>query len=386
MSCDFKRTRLTDLFIKEQSGDVYETPTSADVVRLDAGAQIAAVPEAVERDILRSSFTPVSDLQGIKVATMGGTSELYGAGDYSDGTTKPWFNDLFRSVQLMETQVVGIPVSAIASDFVRGEEVTGGTGVGSVLIDTVDTDTVIYIKLTSGNFAAEAITGDIAGAATATGVEVDAGWSYKFDSSQCLRLSCRSEQDGQKSEIYNAIPTLSIEADDSGIPRINYEIAGVINIVDDIEQWLRDAAATTVTRDTQLPPLFQCGRLKYNEFSPVVDSTLTLDLQVERPERRDANSCAGIEGYVQTGRDPIASYRIDVPTNAQADIFQDWFRTNEVATEWRFGKEVGNTFWFFADTAKLQTVTGADENDIAKLELEFSLTGLDDDELEIIAI
>jgi len=381
-----KRTRKTNLFFNEQSGDVYQDPASTDIVsRLSAGFVAQATPEVVARDNYKNSFTPDADLVALKTATMTGQSELYGA-DYSDGTTKPWFNALFRSAQLEETQVWSIPVSAIASGFVHGETVTGATGVGRVVVPTESTDRKIYIVVSTGGFGAETITGSIAGSATATGVEIKAGWSYKYNTDLCTHLSCRSEEDDQLSKMYNSVPTLTISADDSGIPYVNYEVAGVIYIDNDVPQWLRDGSMTAVTRDTQTPPLFQCGKVKYDDFSPVVDSTLTIDPQIERPARRDANNCGGVAGYNVTGRATTLTTRIDTPTNTDADVMLDWFNSADVAFEGRFGKDEENTFWFFAPTAKLENVAKADQDGYSKLDLTFKLTGQDDEEFEFVCI
>ncbi len=387
-----KATRKLNFFINEQAGDVYDAPVAGDVVsRVASGYISQATPELVARDNLKASFTPDADLVGIKTGTFTGVSEMYGA-EYTDGTTKPWFNALFRSVQLIETKVTAIPVSSIGTQFAHNEIVTGDTSsaVGRVVVPTKTGNSVIYIVLTSGTFQAEDLTGSISGDATATGVDVDAGWSFQFDSTQCIRLSCRAEEDGQKSELFNAVPTITITADDSGIPNINWEIAGVINEVTDVSQWLRDATDTVVTRDTQVPPLWQCGRFRYiNDtvnFSPVVDSTFTLDLAIERPFIRNANSCIGVEGAQVTNRTPIISARIDRPDNTDADIMEDWFDSNDVALETRFGNEVLNTFWVFAPTTKLENVAMADQDGFSKLELQHKLTGQDDAELEIVCI
>jgi hypothetical protein len=64
----------------------------------------------------------------------------------------------------------------------------------------------------------------------------------------------------------------------------------------------------------------------------------------------------------------------------------DWFNASDIATELRIGQDKFNTFWFFTDTAKLESVAGADENGKAKLDLGLKLTGQDDQELEIVCI
>ena len=46
----------------------------------------------------------------------------------------------------------------------------------------------------------------------------------------------------------------------------------------------------------------------------------------------------------------------------------------------------GNTFWFFAPSARLENVTASDADGEMKQELQFKLTGQDDEELEIVCI
>jgi len=374
--------------VTAQAGDVFEAPTASENFRLDNGYASQATPEVIARDILKSSFTPDVDLTGIKVATMTGQSEMFGA-DYSDGTTKPWFNDLFGSVQLLPTKVSAIPVSAIASDFVNGEIVTGATGVGRVVIPTESTDTNIYVVATTTGFTAETITGDIAGSATATGVEVDAGWSYKFDSSSCIRLSAQSEEDGLISQVYNAVPTMTIACEEAGqLPKITYEISGVINTVADVEQWMRDGSMTDLTgfRSEVLPPRWVDARNEVEGWTPVTDSTFTLDLGVAKKLNPDANNVAGAEGYGLTGRSGTIATRVNTPTNVEFDFVQKWFNADALSYQNRFGQEVNNTFWIFGPTARIENATAVDAEGEMKQELQLKLTGQDDQELEIVCI
>jgi hypothetical protein len=360
-------------------------------MRLNSGFIAQAAPEQIERDILKSSYTPEVNLAGIKVANMTGVSEMFGD-DYTDGVTKPEFNDLFRTAGLNHTKIEGIPLSGITTNFVYDEIVSGATGVGRVVVPTELTDTVLYVEVTTPGFAAESLTGSIAGDATATGAEVDAGWAYKFDTDLCVRGSAQAEEDLSISQMYNCVPTLNITCDAGGIPLMNYEISGVIYDLAGVAQWLRDGVMTDITgfRSEVIPPLFTDARLVYDNgtvnWSPVVDGTMTIDTSIERNLRIDANSELGAEGYVLTGRNPTSTYRVNTPTNVEADIMKDWFDATGVATQFRFGQDVGNTFWFFTPAARLQNVTPADENGEMKQELEFSLTGQDDQELEIVCI
>jgi hypothetical protein len=390
MSCAGKRTRIKNLLVKKQAADVWTPPTAENNLRLDAGAIMQATPEQIERDILKSSYTPEVNLAGILVATMTGVSEMFGA-VYS-AIVKPWFTDLFNAAGLIEFQLMEIPVSAIATQFVHNEIVTGAVGVGRVVVPTVAGDTTVIIEVTTPAFAAETITGSISGSATATGVEVIRGWSFKFDTSSCIRLSAQSEEDGQISQIYNAVPTLSIVAEAGKIPKINYELAGVIRDLAGVARWMRDGAMTDLTgfRSEVIPPKYVDARLKLddgaNVWSPVVDSSTTIDTAIERNLRVDANNPLGAEGYLLTGRGPLSSYRVNTPTNAEKEIWKDWFAASAIATEFRIGKDVNNTFWFFTPSARFQNITPADENGEMKQDLEFSLTGQDDQELEIVCI
>jgi hypothetical protein len=386
MACG-KRTRIKNLFIAPQSGDTYTEPTQAQNIRIESGFVAQATPEQIERDILKASLTPDVNLTGIKIMNASGVSEMFGA-DYTNGTTKPWFNDIFNASQLTEKIVKKIPVSAIATHFVYGEIVSGATGVGRVVVPTVAGDTAIYVQVTTAGFIAETITGSVAGSATATGAEVNAGWSYKYDSNICKRLSCRVEEDGLISKSENAVPTMSISCDAGNIPKVNFELNGSIYNDGAKEFWRIDGAMTDLVgyRSEVIPPRFIGARLKLDSYVPIVDGTMTIDPQTTNKLRVDANELSGANGYIITGRGGIMTFRISTPTQAEIDLFADWFSSKAVAIEFRFGKEEGNTFWFHAPTARYQNITDADDDGEMKQELEFSLTGQDDQELEIICI
>jgi hypothetical protein len=123
-----------------------------------------------------------------------------------------------------------------------------------------------------------------------------------------------------------------------------------------------------------------------DSYVPIVDSTLTIDTGVTKALRTDANNASGAEGYILTARKSLMTFRINTPTNAELDIYANWFSVSPVGIEFRFGKDVGNTFWVYAPSAKYQNVTPADQDGELKHELQFSLSGDDDAEIEIICI
>jgi hypothetical protein len=373
--------------------DEYEEAGVGDVIRLDAGYQIQATPEDIAREILKGSFTPEADLSGIKIGVMGGNSELYGA-DYSDGVTKPWFDKFLRAVGLVSTKVQTLPIATINAGALHNEVVTGGTSgaIGRVIVPTDSADAVLNIIVTSGTFevAGENLTGN--GAIPAdiditSGTLTDAGWSYKFDTNACEHLSIRSEFDGFNSKMLNTIPTIVLTADSGKIPRMAWELAGVIHNVGDEFQWMKNAVATpNIVRDQTIPPLYVGSRFKENDFQPIVDGTTSLDLGIIRSILEDSNRDGGVYGYNVSGRVPLFNRRIGIPQNSDFDVFKALFKSESVQSEFRWGTEQYNTFWAFVSDGRLKPPTIEDQDGLAKYALQSKLTGADDEELEFVCI
>ncbi len=393
MLCTGVRTRIQDAFVVLQTTgdkDEYEEAGVGDVIRLDAGYQIQATPEDIAREILKGSFTPEADLSGIKIGVMGGNSELYGS-DYSDGVTLPWFDRFFKAVGLVSTKMVTIPVSSITTQFVHNEIVTEAVtlATGRVVVPTLATDDKIYIVLGDGSadFDGGALTGDISGAGVSTGIQIDNGWSYKFDTSACEHLSIRSEFDGFNSKMLNCIPTVVLNADSGKIPRMAWELAGVIHNVGDEFQWMKNAVATpNIVRDQTIPPLYVGSRFKENAFQPIVDGTTSLDLGIIRSILEDSNRDGGVYGYNVSGRVPLFNRRIGIPQNSDFDVFKALFKSESVQSEFRWGTEQYNTFWAFVSDGRLKPPTIEDQDGLAKYALQSKLTGADDEELEFVCI
>jgi len=77
MACAGKRTRIKNFLYKEQSADAWDAPGAVNNLRLNSGFISQATPEQIERDILKSSYTPEVNLAGIKIANMTGVSEMF---------------------------------------------------------------------------------------------------------------------------------------------------------------------------------------------------------------------------------------------------------------------------------------------------------------------
>ena len=391
--CENVKNRIQDLFVKLQvtgDKDEYEAPTKDDVIRLNVDYQFQATPEEIEREFLKSSYTPEGNLSGIKIGTMGGQSEMYGA-DYSDGVTKPWMHPYLLACGLVDTKVQSL-VCAVTTDAIHDEILTGGTSGAElrVIVPTESTDTKVHIIVVSGvpEATGETFNGsEGAVIVTSNDTLTDEGWSYQFSTSACEHLSTRSEIDGFKSEMFNGIPTVQFSAESGKIPHMIWEIAGVINHDGADFVWMKNATGTAdIVRDPKAPDLYVDARALENDFQPVIDGTTLVDLGIVRSILPNANAVSGVEGYNVTGRKSIYNRRIGIPQNSDLDVFKETFDANTVKSQTRMGQNQYNTFWHFVRAGRFNPTTVEDQDGNAKYALSSVMTGQDDAEYELVCI
>lgn len=160
------------------------TASNAGFVLTDASATLDV--EAVERNILRESLTPVKSTPGQQAAGITLTTEIAGTSAGTFGTTPLW-GQLLEGCGMKSARFQSVAIGAFTSGgpFQHGELVNGsvaGSGCGRVVMDTHDGATEILIEQIGATSIAsgETITGQSSGAVVAaTGAAANAGhyWS-----------------------------------------------------------------------------------------------------------------------------------------------------------------------------------------------------------------
>jgi hypothetical protein len=297
MSCTTLSNRLVQLKAKIQTagdGCEWDAPADTDlIVGIQQGKVNTLETENVDPEIVKATLSNEAPQAGIRWGVIDCSFRLIGAGDYSTGDTiniHPLIIGNGNQVAAMRA----IPVSAIATPFVKGEIVTGvtSTETATVAKDTESTDTFILVTGASGAFQAEALTGSIAGAGTSTGADTLGGNEYTALSTDHQKLSIEFDEfANMRTQMYNSVFVGSVSHDDSNFATYTGQIIGPLRVVTGVEQYRRDAVFTNLSQALPVKPaLYKNARYTIGSFVPVISGSTTFDTAIEAPQRRNANS------------------------------------------------------------------------------------------------
>jgi hypothetical protein len=387
MSCTTLSNRLVQIKAKIQAvndGCEWDAPVDADlIVGIQQGKVNTLETENVDPEIVKATLSNEAPQAGIRWGVIDCSFRLIGAGDYSTGdaiNVHPLIIGNGNQVAAMQS----IPVSAIATPYVKGEIVTGGTSTffGTVAKDTESTDAFILVTGATGAFQAEALTGSIAGAATATGADTLGGNQYSALSTDHQKLSIEFDEFGNmRTQMYNSVFVGSVSVDDSNFATYTGQIIGPLRVVAEVEQYRRDAVFVNLSQALPVKPaLYKNARYKIGSFVPVISGSTTFDTAIEAPQRRNANSETGLEGMFIGARVPVHGVRFELVPNSQYDIYLDRLNINESIIQYYLGSAVGNTcYWHYPKATPIASAD-EDQDNIAMVSASYSLVGDNDDE------
>jgi len=385
MSCTTLSNRLVQLKAKIQTagdGCEYDQPSNTDlIVGIQQGKVNTLETENVDPEIVKATLSNEAPQAGIRWGVIDCSFRLIGAGDYSTGDAiniHPLIIGNGNQVSAMRA----IPVSAIATPFVKGEIITDSSETATVAKDTEPTDTFILATDASGAFGAGALTGDIAGAATGTGADTLGGNEYTALSTDHQKLSIEFDEFGNmRTQMYNSVFVGSVSHDDSNFATYTGQIIGPLRVVTGVEQYRRDAVFTNLSQALPVKPaLYKNARYTIGSFVPVISGSTTFDTAIESPQRRNANSETGLEGMFIGARVPVHGVRFELVPNSFYDIYIDRLQINESIIQYYLGSAVGNTcYWHYPKATPIASAD-EDQDNIAMVSASYSLVGDDDDE------
>lgn len=385
MSCTTLSNRIAQLKVKIQTagdGCEWDAPADGDLIMgLQYGKTTTLEAENIDPEILKSTYSKEAPQAGVRWGVIDCSFRLIGADDYSTGDTIN-IHPLIIGNGNQVSAIRAIPVSAISSGFVVGEEITDASETATVVKDTESTDSYILVKDASGTFGAGALTGDVAGAATGTGADTLAGNEYLPLSTSHQKLSVEFDEFGNmRTQMYNSIFVGSVSHDDSGFATYTGQIIGPLRVVADVEQYRRDTVITALDQTLPTKPaIYKNARYKVGSWSPVVSGTTTFDTQVEGPQRRDANSATGMRGMFLSDRNPVHSVRFELVPNSDYDIYLDRLQVNESIIQYYIGSTTGNICYFHFPNATPTDSGDEDQDNIAMVAATYQLTGTNDNE------
>jgi hypothetical protein len=205
-----------------------------------------------ERDVARRTLTNLQSIVGARKGMIKFSAEFKGNGASVGGAiNKPAFSKYLIGCCMEERSVKAIAVVPKTSGDRKdipalyvAEQGAGPTLKRALVVISFNSqrDTKIYyeqVKVVATDVSDSFVAGDIVikpaiGGATyatltASGVEIEgAGYSYTPTTDNQKQLTIRSEEDGFKKEIYSAMGNVTINAESSGIAKLEFDFQGVI--------------------------------------------------------------------------------------------------------------------------------------------------------------
>ncbi|MHC1792013.1 phage tail tube protein [Solidesulfovibrio sp.] len=306
-------------------------------VLINNGVEITPQADRQDRDIVRDTFTPAGSVVGAKSLDIAIKTEFRGGG--LDGTGKPKapdYGNLLLACGMQAVDVVRLALGAGgAGTFVVGEEISGGTSNAHAIIDHIERDNLLVVRMTTGVFTeAETISG-ITSAATAPVGAIAPGIMYRpITAAPSVQKSgtIYFHRDGILHSLVGARGTVSLDAQVGKIPILDFKMSGL---------WVdpQDAAIPAPVLTNLAGPQFLAADLRIGEYEPVF-TALKFDLGNKIERRQDANSVEGVVGLLITGRSPSGSLDPEVDKLASFNPWAAWKDTNARA---RINGYVGST-------------------------------------------
>lgn len=336
-------------------------------VLCNAGSEISPTGDKIERDIVRSTFSPAASKMGAKRQQLTVTTELRGGGLGVGGEVlPPDYAPFLLACGMQATAVVRLTVDAVAG-FEIGEEITGGTSTATGTLHHID-GLVLVLRGVVGTFAAaEMVTGgDSAATATVAAGGVAPGLEYRpitarveAQKSVCVKY----HKDSILHQIVGARGTAVIDCQVGKIPTIKWTLTGL---------WADPAAAVLpnpVLTDLTGPVFVNAG-VVIGAYAPIV-SALSLDVGNNIAERVSANGMDGLLAQYISGRRSTGSLDPEVDDLALFNPWAAWKNATPARIAATIGDAPGNRIRLEVPKAANEDLKYAERNGLATYQQPF---------------
>jgi hypothetical protein len=234
MTCNPKLYRKRQMLGKPQASCGILEPLSADDGKLRVEVGQDATPEVNmnERNLALRYLSKVPNVPGAIMGKMSFMSEIVGSGDVS---IVPESDTYLRGCGLsrLNLNILEMVIPSNTS-VVRNALLVGQTSsaVGRLVVPLDGSEIRAYIEVISGTFVDTElidVQGGATGIFTMSGAPVVGGFSYVPISENFEYLTLRSEEDGYKKTMNDAMGTFTISAESSTIGKFEFEFSGVVD-------------------------------------------------------------------------------------------------------------------------------------------------------------
>ena len=202
----------------------------------------------------------------------------------------------------------------------------------------------------------------------------DVGMLYKPTSVIANMKSCTIYyySDGIKRALVGCRGNVSFEFPVNGDPIAKFTMTGFYVTPTDTSN------PTGITYPTYSAPSVVSAGFSIGSYNPTGIEKITIDMGNVITERKDANSATGLSAVLITGRAPKLTVDIEVDTLANFNPYSIWEAGTLKVLDATIGAK-GNRVGFDIPNARMDEPAVADRNGRAIYNLNFELTGTDDE-------
>ena len=230
--CQPKLFRKRQLLLKLQPDCLAPTilANTDGKIRVKQGQNADPDVENNERDVARSTLTPLPDVMGAVMGKVSFSAEFAGSGDV---TVEPAESEAlqacgFRKINLTKIVIADFPENLFARDIVITDQATG-TKTARLAQPILKYDKALFVEDVLSSFVDTDVL--VVGATvigTVSGAPTSGGFEFVPVSENFKRATVRSEEDGYKKEIFAAMGTVSITANSSKLASWEFEFQGPV--------------------------------------------------------------------------------------------------------------------------------------------------------------
>ncbi len=373
---------VTVLAATEETYGAFPSSGAFKAVLCNKGAEITPKGDRVERDILRSTFSPLPSRVGAKRVGLTLTTELRGGGLGVGGEVLPPDCDaLLLACGCQRTAVLRLtadplpsPDGAVPQDlsgFLPGDVIVAPEDVALGILWYIDGDTLVLRDVTGNATPAEPflVTGFPGSGSMAEVSKPTKALEYRPltsgpDAAKSAHVQFYKHTILQR--VSGIRGTALIDCQVGKIPTIKFSLTGLW--VDPADQDAPNPNYTNVTG-----PVFVNARAKFGGYAPVL-SSLTLDLGVTVSERVSANGAEGLLGQIITGRRAVGSLDPEVEPLATFNPWTAWKAGGTARLCATIGDSPGNRIRLEVPKAGYENVAYGSRVDLATYKLDYVAT------------
>lgn len=346
-------------------------------ILLNEGAELRPNAEIIERNVLRSTFSPAGTVVGAKDWACRLPIELTGGG--ISGTLQPPPTDsLLKASGMLRTAGVTVPVDSLVGTYDVGEEIRNTTQASEVVgtlydfVDNGDATGTLYIRdLQNVPSDGDTLTGDSAATADANGTPTDT-FVYRPETNRdnLISSTCHYSLDGIRHIMTGVRGSMGLDLEVGGYGTFNFDLTGVFNDPTDTP----NPSATYTDIDPEV--CFSAG-LKIGSWD-MATTALTqyqMALNTEVRARQDINAAEGRVGFEITDRNPTGSLDPEVAPLSDYNAWSFWKAGTAQKVYAQIGSTPGNRCRMLVPRATYADMGYGDREGILTYNLPFTCKG-----------